>query len=73
MVWIQTGLSGLVLHLDSDWMGGKWVLRTYGLICIGFRVQTVWIGMVRSLHSPHIKSRILEIKYHVHTIKFYQN
>ena len=52
-VWIQTGLNGLVLPLGSDWMGGKWVLCTYGLIWIGFSVQTVRISLDRYSSLPY--------------------
>ena len=49
---------------------GKWVLRTYSLVWIGFRVQTVWIGMVRSLtrsshKEPDSKNKISRSHYKI--------
>jgi len=65
MVWILTGLSGLVLTLGSDWMGASRLCTgmVWSELVLVFK-QTVWsglvwLGMVRSLlRLPVTRDRI---------------
>ena len=73
MVWILTGLSGLVLALSSNWMG---VSRFYacmvwsGLVSECKWFGLVWISMIHSLtRSSHkesdSKNKILNSQYKI--------
>ena len=76
--------SGLkwISHQEPD-PGNKTLRSHYKILSKLTEICLRWLSMtgsysvqnsvIRPTHGPHVKSRTLEIKARIHTIKFYQN
>ena len=59
-VVLVNGVGRDRFYINAGWSGLEWV-----------EIDTVQSSVARTTRGPHNKSRILELKSHIHTVKFY--